>query len=62
MTEYIKVEKIVPKFPPPAFSDISKASNDVCFGPPLESFIMAQLLTWMPSSLSTRTSTTPPQV
>jgi hypothetical protein len=33
MTEYIKVEKIVPKFPPPAFSDISKASNDVCFGP-----------------------------
>ncbi|EDU47211.1 outer mitochondrial membrane protein porin 1 [Pyrenophora tritici-repentis Pt-1C-BFP] len=29
MTEYVKVEKIVPKFPPPAFSDIAKASNDV---------------------------------
>lgn len=32
MTEYVKVEKIIPKFPPPAFSDIAKASNDVCFG------------------------------
>ncbi len=30
MTEYVKVEKIVPKFPPPAFGDIAKASNDVC--------------------------------
>jgi voltage-dependent anion channel protein 2 len=30
MTEYVKVEKIVPRFPPPAFSDIAKASNDVC--------------------------------
>ncbi|KAF2127234.1 hypothetical protein P153DRAFT_344679 [Dothidotthia symphoricarpi CBS 119687] len=29
MTEYVKVEKIVPKFPPPAFSDIAKASNDL---------------------------------
>lgn len=32
MTEYVKVEKIVPKFPPPAFGDIAKASNDVCLG------------------------------
>jgi hypothetical protein len=32
MSEYVKVEKIVPKFPPPAFSDIAKASNDVCLG------------------------------
>ena len=30
MTEYVKIEKIVPKFPPPAFGDIAKASNDVC--------------------------------
>jgi len=29
MTEYVKVEKIIPKFPPPAFSDIAKASNDL---------------------------------
>jgi voltage-dependent anion channel protein 2 len=29
MTEYVKVEKIVPKFPPPAFGDIAKASNDL---------------------------------
>ncbi|KAL6158336.1 Mitochondrial porin [Exserohilum turcicum] len=29
MTEYIKVEKVIPKLPPPAFSDISKASNDL---------------------------------
>ncbi|KAH8730197.1 eukaryotic porin/Tom40 [Phaeosphaeriaceae sp. PMI808] len=29
MAEYIKVEKIIPKFPPPAFSDIAKASNDL---------------------------------
>jgi voltage-dependent anion channel protein 2 len=29
MTEYIKVEKIVPRFPPPAFGDIAKASNDL---------------------------------
>ncbi|CBX91959.1 hypothetical protein IAQ61_000166 [Plenodomus lingam] len=29
MTEYVKVEKIVPRFPPPAFSDIAKASNDL---------------------------------
>ncbi|KAL6703234.1 Mitochondrial porin [Coniothyrium glycines] len=28
-TEYVKIEKIVPKFPPPAFSDIAKASNDL---------------------------------
>ncbi|KAF1942339.1 hypothetical protein EJ02DRAFT_454359 [Clathrospora elynae] len=28
-TEYVKVEKIVPRFPPPAFSDIAKASNDL---------------------------------
>lgn len=34
MTEYVKVEKIVPKFPPPAFGDIAKASNDVCLGRP----------------------------
>jgi hypothetical protein len=32
MTEYVKVEKVIPKFPPPAFSDIAKASNDVCLG------------------------------
>ena len=32
MAEYVKVEKIVPKFPPPAFGDIAKASNDVCLG------------------------------
>ena len=31
-TEYVKVEKVIPKFPPPAFSDIAKASNDVCLG------------------------------
>jgi hypothetical protein len=30
MTEYVKIEKIVPRFPPPAFGDIAKASNDVC--------------------------------
>ncbi|KAF1849860.1 mitochondrial porin-like protein [Cucurbitaria berberidis CBS 394.84] len=29
MTEYVKVEKVIPKFPPPAFSDIAKASNDL---------------------------------
>ncbi|KAH5956015.1 hypothetical protein HBI85_196910 [Parastagonospora nodorum] len=29
MSEYVRVEKIVPKFPPPAFSDIAKASNDL---------------------------------
>ncbi|OSS51281.1 hypothetical protein B5807_03799 [Epicoccum nigrum] len=29
MTEYVKIEKIVPKFPPPAFGDIAKASNDL---------------------------------
>jgi voltage-dependent anion channel protein 2 len=29
MTEYVKVEKIIPKVPPPAFSDIAKASNDL---------------------------------
>ncbi|KAF2846327.1 mitochondrial porin-like protein [Plenodomus tracheiphilus IPT5] len=29
MTEYVKVEKIIPRFPPPAFSDIAKASNDL---------------------------------
>jgi hypothetical protein len=34
-TEYVRVEKVIPKFPPPAFSDIAKASNDVC-GPPTE--------------------------
>ncbi|KAF1921732.1 mitochondrial porin-like protein [Ampelomyces quisqualis] len=28
-SEYVRVEKIVPKFPPPAFSDIAKASNDL---------------------------------
>lgn len=34
MTDFVKVEKLVPKFPPPAFSDIAKASNDVCLWPP----------------------------
>lgn len=29
MTEYVVKEKLVPKFPPPAFSDIAKASNDL---------------------------------
>jgi voltage-dependent anion channel protein 2 len=29
MTEYVKIEKIVPRFPPPAFGDIAKASNDL---------------------------------
>jgi voltage-dependent anion channel protein 2 len=29
-TEYVRVEKVIPKFPPPAFGDIAKASNDVC--------------------------------
>ncbi|EMD97813.1 hypothetical protein COCC4DRAFT_200867 [Bipolaris maydis ATCC 48331] len=29
MPEYVKVESIVPKVPPPAFSDIAKASNDL---------------------------------
>ncbi|OAL48635.1 mitochondrial porin-like protein [Pyrenochaeta sp. DS3sAY3a] len=29
MTDFVKVEKLVPKFPPPAFSDIAKASNDL---------------------------------
>ncbi|KAH6639491.1 mitochondrial porin-like protein [Boeremia exigua] len=29
MTEFVKVEKLVPKFPPPAFGDIAKASNDL---------------------------------
>ncbi|KAH9876315.1 hypothetical protein J1614_004194 [Plenodomus biglobosus] len=29
MTEYVKIEQIVPRFPPPAFSDIAKASNDL---------------------------------
>jgi voltage-dependent anion channel protein 2 len=29
MTEFVKVEKIVPRFPPPAFGDIAKASNDL---------------------------------
>jgi hypothetical protein len=33
-TEYVKVEKIIPRFPPPAFSDIAKASNDVCLAAP----------------------------
>ena len=28
-TEYVKVEKVVPRFPPPAFGDIAKPSNDV---------------------------------
>lgn len=44
MTEYVKVEKIVPKFPPPAFGDIAKASNDVCLGC-LSSFGATRLLT-----------------
>ncbi|KAF5845694.1 hypothetical protein GGP41_009541 [Bipolaris sorokiniana] len=29
MPEYVKVESIIPKVPPPAFSDIAKASNDL---------------------------------
>ncbi|OAK95874.1 mitochondrial porin-like protein [Phaeosphaeriaceae sp. SRC1lsM3a] len=29
MSEYVRVEKLVPKVPPPAFSDIAKASNDL---------------------------------
>jgi hypothetical protein len=61
MTEYVVKEKLVPKFPPPAFSDIAKASNDVCFDSPRRAHDSA-MLTWTPSSLSTRTSTTLPQV
>lgn len=62
MTEYIKVEKVIPKLPPPAFIDISKASNDVCYGAPANSFVIVPLLTRTSSSLSTRTFTTLPQV
>jgi voltage-dependent anion channel protein 2 len=29
MTTYVKVDSLVPKVPPPAFSDIAKASNDL---------------------------------
>lgn len=61
MTEFVKVEKIVPKFPPPAFGDIAKASNDVCLAVHLElpGDAIADLGL---RSLSTRTSTTLPQV
>jgi voltage-dependent anion channel protein 2 len=61
MTEYVKVEKIIPKFPPPAFSDIAKASNDVCFGSPRRASHGA-IANGAAPSLSTRTSTTLPQV
>jgi len=61
MTEFVKVEKLVPKFPPPAFGDIAKASNDVCLGVYLELSRVA-IADLRPSSLSTRTSTTLPQV
>ena len=46
MTEYVKVEKVIPKFPPPAFSDIAKASNDVCYD--TEQLPIVQLLTLPP--------------
>lgn len=60
MTEYVKVEKIVPRFPPPAFSDIAKASNDVCLG--LRKAADSATANRPPCSSSTRTSTTLPQV
>lgn len=37
-------QKIISKFPPPAFSDISKASNDVSLTP-MRSRSVTQLLT-----------------
>lgn len=59
--EYVVKEKLVLKAPPPAFSDIAKSSNDVSLSPHLHVEIGA-IANSESRSLSTRTSTTMPQV
>ncbi len=44
MADFAKVEKVVLKVPPPAFSDIAKASNDVCLAT-YNQRLSAQMLT-----------------